>query len=278
MQLTALGIGAIIGAGIFVATGAAAHNVAGPALMLSYVVAGVTCIFAALCYAEFASMVPVAGSAYTYAYATLGELFAWIIGWDLVLEYAVGSATVANGWSGYFQSVLAKIRDPASRTASAESPWRYDAATGGFVDDRHRSSTCRPCSSSRSSRSILVKGISGERQLQRRHGADQGGGGAVRDRASAPSTSTRPTGTRSRPTAGRGISFFGIHVAGQTDAGGDPVGMLAGAAIIFFAYIGFDSVSTHAEEAKNPQRDVPIGIIASLLDLHRPLHRASSPC
>src|SRR5512142_2926808 len=109
VQLTSLGIGAIIGAGIFVATGAAAHNVAGPSLMISYVVAGVTCVFAALCYAEFASMVPVAGSAYTYAYATLGELFAWIIGWDLVLEYAVGSATVANGWSGYFQSVLAKF-------------------------------------------------------------------------------------------------------------------------------------------------------------------------
>src|SRR5919109_343571 len=106
IQLTSLGIGAIIGAGIFVATGAAAHNVAGPALMVSYTVAGITCVFAALCYAEFASMVPVAGSAYTYAYATLGELFAWIIGWDLVLEYAVGAATVANGWSGYFQAAL----------------------------------------------------------------------------------------------------------------------------------------------------------------------------
>ena len=109
VTLTSLGVGAVIGAGIFVATGAAAHNVAGPALMLSYVVAGVTCIFAALCYAEFASMAPVAGSAYTYAYTTMGELFAWIIGWDLVLEYAVGAATVANGWSGYFQSVLVKM-------------------------------------------------------------------------------------------------------------------------------------------------------------------------
>src|SRR3954453_9473148 len=106
IQLTSLGIGAIIGAGIFVATGAAAHNVAGPALMVSYVVAGLTCVFAALCYAEFASMVPVAGSAYTYAYATLGELFAWIIGWDLVLEYGVASSTVATGWSGYFQEIL----------------------------------------------------------------------------------------------------------------------------------------------------------------------------
>src|SRR6266851_2600314 len=109
VQLTSLGVGAVIGAGIFVATGAAAHNVAGPALMLSYVVAGITCVFAALCYAEFASMVPVAGSAYTYAYATLGELVAWIIGWDLVLEYAVGAATVANGWSSYFQTLLPKI-------------------------------------------------------------------------------------------------------------------------------------------------------------------------
>src|SRR5512141_2391162 len=132
VQLTSLGIGAIIGAGIFVATGAAAHNVAGPALMLSYVVAGITCVFAALCYAEFASMVPVAGSAYTYAYATLGELFAWIIGWDLVLEYAVGSATVATGWSGYFQNVLAKLGFQLP-LALRESPWHYDAKLGHFV-------------------------------------------------------------------------------------------------------------------------------------------------
>src|SRR5438094_4826178 len=109
VTLTALGIGAVIGAGIFVATGAAAKDVAGPALMVSYTVAGITCIFAALCYAEFASMAPVAGSAYTYAYTTMGELLAWIIGWDLVLEYAVGAATVANGWSSYFQDVLGKF-------------------------------------------------------------------------------------------------------------------------------------------------------------------------
>src|SRR6187549_2841786 len=126
VQLSALGVGAIIGAGIFVATGEAAHNIAGPALMMSYVVAGITCIFAALCYAEFASMVPVAGSAYTYAYATLGELFAWIIGWDLVLEYAVGSATVANGWSGYFQSVVPKIGIHLPKTLR-EAPIRYNA-------------------------------------------------------------------------------------------------------------------------------------------------------
>src|SRR3982074_2621343 len=102
VQLSSLGVGAIIGTGIFVLTGVAAHDRTGPALMLSFVVAGITCIFAALCYAEFASMAPVAGSAYTYAYATLGELFAWIIGWDLVLEYAMSGATVASAWSEYF--------------------------------------------------------------------------------------------------------------------------------------------------------------------------------
>src|SRR5213596_4259867 len=106
VQLTALGVGAIIGTGIFILTGVAAHDRTGPALMLSFVLAGIACVFAALCYEEFASMVPVAGSAYTYAYATLGELFAWIIGWDLVLEYAVASSTVAHGWSHYFLSFL----------------------------------------------------------------------------------------------------------------------------------------------------------------------------
>ena len=122
VTLTALGIGAVIGAGIFVATGAAAHNTAGPALMVSYMVAGLACIFAALCYAEFASMAPVAGSAYTYAYTTLGELFAWMIGWDLVLEYAVGASTVANGWSGYFQSVLLKLKNGETWKISSNAP------------------------------------------------------------------------------------------------------------------------------------------------------------
>src|SRR5215475_460548 len=125
VTLTALGIGAVIGAGIFVATGKAANDTAGPALMLSYGVAGITCIFAALCYAEFASMAPVAGSAYTYAYCTMGELFAWIIGWDLVLEYAVGAAAVANGWSGYFQSVLTKIGIVVPFVVSGP-PHKYD--------------------------------------------------------------------------------------------------------------------------------------------------------
>src|SRR5256885_850610 len=131
VTLTALGVGAVIGAGIFVATGEAAHNTAGPALMLSYVMAGVTCIFAALCYAEFASMAPVAGSAYTYAYTTMGELFAWIIGWDLVLEYAVGAATVANGWSSYFQRVLDKFNIHLPPTLQGAA-LKYNEVTGNF--------------------------------------------------------------------------------------------------------------------------------------------------
>src|SRR5262245_61963489 len=129
VQLSALGVGAIIGTGIFVLTGIAAHDKTGPALMLSFIVAGLACIFAALCYAEFASMVPVAGSAYTYAYATLGELLAWIVGWDLVLEYAVGSATVAHGWSHYFQDFIGifGIKIPFALT---NAPFDFDLATG----------------------------------------------------------------------------------------------------------------------------------------------------
>src|SRR5450759_1465929 len=131
VQLTSLGVGATIGTGIFVLTGQAAHDKTGPALMLSFVFSGIACIFAALCYAEFASMVPVAGSAYTYAYATLGELFAWIIGWDLILEYAVGSATVAHGWSHYFQDLL-KSFGVHIPYAFANAPFDYNLDTGQF--------------------------------------------------------------------------------------------------------------------------------------------------
>jgi len=262
VQLTALGIGAIIGAGIFVATGAAAHNVGGPALMVSYTVAGITCVFAALCYAEFASMVPVAGSAYTYAYATLGELFAWIIGWDLVLEYAVGSATVATGWSGYFQNVLAKIGIVLPATLRS-SPWAYDAAAGHFV--RTGSIVNLPAIVIVTIITIiLVKGIQESASFN---------AAMVMIKVAAvlfvigvgvfyiDAANWHPFA----PYGWTGINFFGKHVAGQADAGGSPLGMLAGASIIFFAYIGFDSVSTHTEEAKNPQRDVPIGIVTSLI-------------
>src|SRR4029450_6368921 len=131
-HLTALGVGAVIGTGIFALTGQAAHDKTGPALMLSFVASGVACIFAALCYAEFASMAPVAGSAYTYAYATLGELFAWIIGWDLILEYAVASMTVAHGWSKNFQDILA-IAGVHLPKAFSNSPFDYDTGLGHFV-------------------------------------------------------------------------------------------------------------------------------------------------
>src|SRR5581483_5166200 len=263
IQLTSLGIGAIIGAGIFVATGAAAHNIGGPALMVSYMVSGLTCVFAALCYAEFASMVPVAGSAYTYAYATLGELFAWIIGWDLVLEYAVGSATVATGWSGYFQNVMAKVHlvlPPTLQTA----PWRYDPhsaqhfiSTGAYVN---LPAVCIVIILT----IILVKGIQESASFNAAMVMIKVAavifviivGAFYIDKAN-----WHPFA----PYGWSGLSFFGKHIAGKVNPGGDPIGMLAAAAIIFFAYIGFDSVSTHTEEAKNPQRDVPIGIVVSLI-------------
>ena len=262
VQLTSLGVGAVIGAGIFVATGAAAHNVAGPSLMLSYVVAGVTCIFAALCYAEFASMVPVAGSAYTYAYATLGELFAWMIGWDLILEYAVGAATVANGWSGYFQSVLAKfgLHFPA---ALAGPPIIYDTAAGQFVSTAGIVNLPAVIIVTIVT-IILVKGISESASFNSTMVAIKLA--AVLFVVMVGMFYINPTNwTPFAPFGLTGVGFFGTPVFGSTNAGGQPVGMIAGAAIIFFAYIGFDSVSTHAEEAKNPKRDVPIGIIASLL-------------
>src|SRR6202051_4128684 len=129
VQLSALGVGAIIGTGIFILTGEAAHDRTGPGVMLSFVVAGFACVFAALCYAEFPSMVPVAGSAYTYAYATLGELFAWIMGWDLILEYAVASATVAHGWSHYFQDFL-RFFHIGLPHAFTNAPFDYDLTSG----------------------------------------------------------------------------------------------------------------------------------------------------
>ncbi len=260
VALTALGIGAVIGAGIFVATGAAAHSVAGPSLMVSYAVAGLACIFAALCYAEFASMAPVAGSAYTYAYTTLGELFAWIIGWDLILEYAVGAATVANGWSGYFQSVLAKFNIVVPATMS-KAPWIYHNGefhtSGSFINLPAVVITAIMTA-------VLVKGIQ-----------ESAGFNALMVFIKTAVVLfvifvgvfyiDPANWTPFAPFGWSGLTVLGWHVAGQTNAGGEPVGMLAGAGIIFFAYIGFDSISTHAEEAKNPRRDVPIGIMASLI-------------
>ncbi len=260
INLTSLGIGAVIGAGIFVTTGAAASEKAGPALMVSYTVAGLACIFAALCYAEFASMAPVAGSAYTYAYITMGELFAWIIGWDLVLEYAVGAATVANGWSGYFQSVLGKM--------NLHLPALFDKATVLYKDGHFESSgalfNLPAVVIVAIITMILVKGISESANFNALMVFIKVG--TVVFVILVGAFYINPENwTPFAPYGWTGISFFGHPVAGQVDSAGNPVGVLAGAATIFFAYIGFDSVSTHAEEAKNPQRDVPIAIIASLV-------------
>jgi basic amino acid/polyamine antiporter, APA family len=261
-HLTALGVGAVIGTGIFVLTGQAAHDKAGPALMLSFVAAGVACIFAALCYAEFASMAPVAGSAYTYAYATLGELFAWIIGWDLVLEYAVASMTVAHGWSKNFQDILATFGLNFPK-AWGDSPFDYNPALGEFVSTGAYFDLPAVLIAAAVTY-ILVKGI--------RESAGVNTAIVILKVAIVffviivGAFYVNPDNWKPvAPYGLTGLSFFGYTVAGQTDAGGHPVGMLAGAAIIFFAYIGFDSVSTHAEEAINPKKDVPFGIIVSLV-------------
>ena len=262
VQLTSLGIGAIIGTGIFVLTGVAAHDKTGPALMLSFVAAGLACVFAALCYSEFASMVPVAGSAYTYAYATLGELFAWIIGWDLILEYAVASATVAHGWSKNFLDLLAIFGIPFP-AALANSPIDYNPVTGHFVSTGALFDLPAVIIAALVTW-VLVTGI--------KESATFNTAMVVVKLAvvflviGVGVFYVNPENWHPfAPFGLTGVSFFGHTLFGQTGAGGEPLGMLAGAAVIFFAYIGFDSISTHAEEAKNPTRDVPIGIITSLI-------------
>jgi len=242
VTLTALGVGAIIGAGIFVLTGLAANRYAGPGLVLSFVVAGVGCALAALCYAEFASMVPVAGSAYAYAYATLGELLAWIIGWDLVLEYAVASSTVAHGWAHYFVALMGLfgVHFPPALIAS---PFDYDPAAGAWV----ATGAWLNLPAGLVVLAVTVILVIGIRESARFNAAMVILKVAV-------------------------VLFVIVVGAGYVDtANWRPFlpygisGVLKGSAYIFFAYIGFDSVSTHAEEARNPQRDVPIGIITSLL-------------
>jgi APA family basic amino acid/polyamine antiporter len=237
MDLTLLGIGAIIGTGIFVLTGTAAANQAGPAIVLSYVLAGLACAFAALCYAEFAAMIPISGSAYTYAYATLGEIFAWMIGWDLILEYAVGSMTVAVGWSGYFQRILAGIGEggvhlPVWMTAAPA------AGVAGAVVNLPAIFIVLVISA------LLVIGV--------RESA----------RFNAVIVAIKLAAILFFIVVGVGYvkpenwsPFMPYGFAGVTTA----------AAVVFFAYIGFDAVSTTAEEAKNPSRDLPIGIISSLV-------------
>jgi APA family basic amino acid/polyamine antiporter len=241
VTLTALGVGAIIGAGIFVLTGLAAHDKAGPGLILSFVVAGIGCALAGLCYAEFASMVPVAGSAYTYAYATLGELFAWIIGWDLVLEYAVASSTVAHGWSHYFLSFLNLfgVTLPARLTGT---PIDVDPATGSWIATGAYGNL--PAA-------LVVLFITVILVV------------GIRESASVNAAMVVLKLVVVLFVIGFGSAYVRTENWHPFLPFGWP-GVLKGASYVFFAYIGFDSVSTHAEEARNPQRDVPIGILASL--------------
>jgi APA family basic amino acid/polyamine antiporter len=252
----------VIGAGIFVSTGAVARQTAGPALMVSYMVAGLACVFAGLCYAEFASMVPVAGSAYTYAYATLGELLAWIIGWDLVLEYALSSATVATGWSGYFQSLLGAFGLHLPHVIAGPAV-TYDPALGRLVATGALFNLPALLASALVT-AVLVVGIRESAGLNTVLVVVKVA--AVLFVIAVGAFFVDPRNWRPfAPYGWTGLTLFGHTVSGDVDVGGRPMGMLAGAALAFFAYIGFDSVSTHAEEARDPQRDVPTGIIASLV-------------
>src|SRR3984957_4683530 len=256
VHVLALGIGAIIGAGIFVLTGHAAAANAGPAITLSFVLGAVVCAFAGLCYAEMASAVPVAGSAYTYAYATMGELAAWIIGWDLILEYALGSTTVAIGWSGYVVSFLQDfgIVIPA---AYAGSPLAYDATehawrlTGATVNAPAMAVVALMTA-------LLIVGVHESARVNNILVTIKLVivvlfiAAAARFVSPANwATAANPAGNFIPPNLGPGA--FGLS------------GVLRGAAVVFFAYIGFDAVSTAAQETKNPKRDMPIGILGSLL-------------
>ncbi len=240
-DLTLLGMGCIIGAGIFVITGKAAATLAGPGIVLSFVVAGFACAFAALCYAELAASVGGCGSAYGYAYASLGELMAWVIGWMLVLEYGVAASAVANGWSGYFNDALTAV-GWGLPDALTHGPWQGE---GGVINLPAATIIIILAS-------LLIIGAKQSSQFN-----------------------TALVFVKLLTIAVFiGVAIF--HVKTElwhpflpfgwfgTGADGNPTGVLAGAASIFFAYIGFDAVSTAAEEAKDIQRDVPIGIIASL--------------
>jgi APA family basic amino acid/polyamine antiporter len=255
-NLVALGIGAIIGAGIFVLTGHAAAAHAGPAIVLSFVLAGIACAFAGLCYAEMASTVPVAGSAYTYAYATMGEFIAWIIGWDLILEYALGATTVAIGWSGYVVSFL-KGFGITVPPAYAAAPLAYDASTRaweatGAVLNVPAMAVIAGVSA------LLVVGIHESARLNNVIVVIKVAIIVVFIIAAAPFVSTGHWVTPGNPEG----AFIPPH-AGPGQYGWS--GVLRGAAVVFFAYIGFDAVSTAAQEARNPQRDMPIGILGSLV-------------
>jgi APA family basic amino acid/polyamine antiporter len=251
-NIVALGIGAIIGAGIFSLTGMAAGTAAGPGVTISFIIAGLGCVFAALCYAEFASMIPVSGSAYTYTYATMGELIAWIIGWDLVLEYAVAAATVAISWSGYLNKLIALLASqeladslrPYMLSPFAEAKLHDGTVVSGIVN--LPAAFVVVCASL-----LLIKG--------------------TRDSAIVNNLIVLLKVSIVLLFIVLGWGYINVenhipYIPDNTGKFGEFgwSGVLRGAAVIFFAYIGFDAVSTAAQDAKNPKRDMPVGILGSL--------------
>lgn len=277
-NLTMLGIGAIIGAGIFVLTGTAAANNAGPAVVISFVLAGFGCLFAGLCYAEFASMIPISGSAYTYGYATLGEFFAWIIGWDLIIEYLFAASTVAVGWSGYFVELLSELGIHLPRTLAA-APFTVEG-THTLVRTAFCIDPSTGLTAMANGAEVAVSACAAPFVVQ--HGL-----------VNLPAmvlvfllSCLLVVGIKESATFNNIVVaiktvivllviIFGFQYVNTAnwhpfipEAAGDGKygisGIVRGAGVVFFAYIGFDAVSTAAQEAKNPQRDLPIGMLGSL--------------
>ena len=249
LSITAMGIGAIIGAGIFVLTGTAAARYAGPAIVLSFVLGGIACAFVGLCYAELAAMLPVCGSSYTYTYATLGEIWAWIIGWDLILEYAMGAATVAVGWSGYITSLL--------HTAGIDIPAAFASAPGSIVKLPDGGTVTGivnlPAAFIVAALTLLL--ILGTKESARLNNVMV----AIK---LAVVLAFIVLGARYVNPAN-----WHPFIPDNTGSFGNfgLSGILRGSSVVFFAFIGFDAVSTSAQEAQRPQRDMPIGILGSLI-------------
>src|SRR6266571_508968 len=272
VNLVTLGIGAIIGAGIFVLTGSAAAQYAGPAIMLSYIVAGLGCVFAGLCYAEFASLIPVAGSAYTYGYATLGEIIAWIIGWDLILEYAFGAATVASGWSSTLVAFLQDygISLPPQICDVPGAKWvlydgRWTPLTALSLSPEQVASLPQATATFNLIAFLAILGVTTILIVGIKESANFNTA-IVFVKLTAVLTFIAvalPFVLKHSDMAHANWKVFLPPNMGTFGAYGWS-GVLRGAGVVFFAYIGFDAVSTAAQEARNPQKDMPVGILGSL--------------